>query len=255
MQKHHDNKKKLNLIEKVGFDKYFKASSWADYNKKFFDGLAEKYDNTNKLHSFGTKGVIDRKSVEKIAFPKNAKVLDICSGTGDISIHIAKKYPDSKVTSLDASEKMLKVAKKKSKGLKNITYVVGDALKLPYKDNSFDIAIISFGLRNLTDLEAGLKEMQRVVKPGGIVCNIDQGKPSNTLFKIIYSVYFYHIAPLLGKFIFHRGEFNSFKYLPESNKYFPNQRTLVQIMKDMGLNDVKNYNYWLGAVAQQVGMV
>ena len=251
----HDNTKKNQLIKEVGFEKYFQAQTWEEYNKKFFDGLAEKYDATNILHSFGTKKVIDRKAIEKLSIPKNAKILDVCAGSGDISIRIATDYPDAQITAVDASEKMLEIAKRKAVGLTNIDYKVGDALQLPYPDNSFDLAIISFGLRNLTRLEDGLREMKRVVKEGGWVCNIDQGKPTNPFFKPIYHFHFYYIAPLLGKLIFHRGEFNSFRYLPESNKYFPSQENLVNIFKEIGFKNVQNFDYWCGAVAQQIGQV
>jgi len=241
------------LIHDVGFDKYFKADSWEEYNRKFFDGLAEKYDATNVLHSFGTKKAFDKKAVEKLTVPKNAKILDLCAGSGDITFLLAKKYPDAEIIAYDASSKMLDVAKRRGKDFTNVSYVQGDALDLPYADNSFDLVIISFGLRNLKDIPAGVKEMARVTKNGGMVCNIDQGKPKNPLFKLAYSIYFYNIAPLLGKLIFHRGEFNSFKYLPESNKYFPNQAELIKLFENAGLKNVKNYNYWMGAVAQQVG--
>jgi len=112
------------------------------------------------MHSLGTKDKIDKECVERIIIPSNTKVLDICSGSGDISIEIARKHNDVQLTSLDASAKMLEVAKQKAKDLHNIKYIQGDALKLPFDDNSFDVAVISFGLRNLEDLEQGLKEMQ-----------------------------------------------------------------------------------------------
>jgi demethylmenaquinone methyltransferase/2-methoxy-6-polyprenyl-1,4-benzoquinol methylase len=150
---------------------------------------------------------------------------------------------------------MLEIAKDKAKHYPNIQYVQGDALKLPYDDNTFDVAIISFGLRNLESLEHGLREMQRVVKPNGYVVNIDQGKPSDPIFRALYHVYFYNIAPIIGKLVFHMGEFNSFRYLPESNKYFPEQRKLVEIFKTVGFVNIQNYDYLMGAVAQQVAQV
>ena len=252
----HDNTKKNKLIKKVKFNKYFKADSWEEYNRQFFDNLAVKYDAANKLHAFGTKNKMDLQAIDNISIPKNAKILDVCTGTGDIALGLIAKFPDAEIIGIDASEGMMKVGKSKADALGvNIKFQKGDATKLPFEDNSFDIAIISFGLRNLPTLEDGLKEMQRVVKPGGLVSNIDQGKPTNFIFHLAYKLYFCSIAPIIGKLVFHRGEFNSFKYLPESNKYFPNQKKLVEIFKELGFTSVENYNFFVGAVAQQVAQV
>jgi demethylmenaquinone methyltransferase / 2-methoxy-6-polyprenyl-1,4-benzoquinol methylase len=252
----HDDTAKRRLIKDVGFDRYFDATEWPDYNRQFFDGLAEKYDATNELHSLGTKSRFDHKAVARLPVNHEAHVLDLCTGSGDIAIELAKREPKMRITGVDASDKMLAVATRKARQyLDQITFVPGDALALDFPDDHFDGAVISFGLRNLESLESGLKEMRRVVKPGGFVCNIDQGKPRNPIFNMIYTVQFKHIAPVLGKIIFHRGEFNSFKYLPESNRYFPDQRTLVSIFKDLGLEDVQHFDYWFGAVSQQIGVV
>ncbi len=251
----HDNQAKLRLIRDVGFDRYFKAGSWAEYNRQFFDGLAEKYDATNALHSFGTKPAIDRAACARIPLPPAARVLDVCAGSGDISIELARTHPDARIVAFDASAPMLQVARRKAAGLATIEFVTGDALHLPYPDAAFDAAVISFGLRNLADLEAGLREMMRVVRPGGYVSNIDQGKPSNPFFGALYRVYFHHIAPVIGKLVFHRGEFNSFRYLPESNKYFPDQAGMAAIFRTLGFEDYRSHDYWLGAVAQQVARV
>lgn len=252
----HDDDAKLRLIRDVGFDRYFRASTWAEYNRAFFDGLAEKYDATNVMHSFGTKSSIDRRAVRRLPIGRDARVLDLCTGSGDIAIEIATRHPGARVVGLDASLAMLRVAARKAGPLLDrIELVGGDALALPYADGHFDGAVISFGLRNLASLRAGLMEMKRVVKPGGFVCNIDQGRPRGALFRIAYELHFRRLAPLLGKLVFHRGEFNSFRYLPESNRYFPDQRTLCGIMADIGLTDVRSFDYWRGAVAQQVATV
>jgi len=245
------NKKKL--IQKTGLDKFYKASSWADYNRQMFDKLAPKYDAGNVLHSFGTKWMYDRKAMEKIPFPPRPTILDLCTGSGDIAIHLAQTYPDSKIIALDASKEMIKLARTKAYHLKNIEFVEGDALALPFDNEMFDVVIISYGLRNLTNVEAGIKEMVRVTKRNGFVSSIDQGKPKNFLFNCIYKVYFYNIAPLIGKIVFHLGEYNTFRYLPESNKYFPHPKDLMLLFSNNGLNNVQNFDYLVGAIAQQLG--
>ncbi len=244
---------KSQLIDKM-FSKHFKAKSWAEYNKAFFDGLAKKYDATNKFTSFGTKWILDRKAIAKFQLPQNAKILDLCTGTCDIAIALAKKYPDSQITALDASQPMLDVGIKKLRKAKinNVITIVGDALSLPFPDDFFDLVIISFGLRNLEDVESGLLEMRRVAKSCGLVVNIEYGKPSNFFLKLLYRIYFENIAPAVGKVLFHIGEFNSFRYLPKSNKYFPNQLQLCSIMQKIGFKKIKNHNYFLGVIGQQV---
>lgn len=252
----HDDTAKWKLIRDVGFDKHFRASTWAEYNRQFFDGLAEKYDATNVMHSFGTKASIDRAAVRRLPIKPGSVVLDLCCGSGDIAIEIARTNATVRVVGVDASPAMLKVAARKAGVLLDrIELREGDALALPFENGHFDGAVISFGLRNLTNLRAGLAEMHRVVKPGGFISNIDQGRPRGRFFTMLYELHFKRIAPLLGKAVFHRGEFNSFRYLPESNKYFPPQDVLCELIAEIGLTDIRNYDYWRGAVAQQVATV
>lgn len=252
----HDDDAKLQLIRDVGFDRHFKAGSWAEYNRQFFDGLARKYDATNVMHSLGTKAVIDRQAVRRLPMAPGMRILDLCTGSGDIAIEIARQHPSVRIVAVDASTAMLEVAARKAGPLAaRIDFRHGDALALPYADGWFDGAIISFGLRNLSSLRAGLLEMKRVVRPGGFVSNIDQGRPRGALFRLAYEVHFRRLAPILGKLLFHRGEFNSFRYLPESNKYFPDQQTLCAIMAELGLVEVRSHDHWRGAIAQQIAAV
>jgi demethylmenaquinone methyltransferase/2-methoxy-6-polyprenyl-1,4-benzoquinol methylase len=244
---------KQKLVNKM-FRQHFKANSWNEYNRAFFDGIAKKYDATNRFTSFGTKWLLDRRVVAKFKLPKQAKILDLCAGTCDISIALAKKYPDAKITAFDASKEMLLIGEKKlaKLGLSNVKTIVGDAMNMQFSDQTFDLVIVSFGLRNLENTELGLVEMKRVTKNGGLVVNVEYGKPSNAILRFVYWLYFENIAPVIGKVLFHIGEFNSFRYLPESNKSFPNQAQLCLMMKKVGLREIKNYNYFLGAVGQQV---
>lgn len=251
----YDPNSKMQLIRDVRFDAYFKADSWADYNRQFFNQLAKKYDATNVLHSFGTKHRMDRKAVARLPIHEGAKLLDLCTGSGDITYALAKEHPTASIIGVDYSENMLVLAAQKTAAFPAVTYQQADVTRLPFEDATFDGAIISFGLRNLTDIRVGLKEFRRVIKPGGFFCNIDQGKPSNFLFKLAYQTYFYHIAPVLGKVVFHRGEFNSFRYLPESNRYFPDQAEMEKIFNEVGFKNVRTYAFWMGAVAQQIAEV
>lgn len=255
MAYNYDKEKKFELLDSVEFKKYFKADRWEDYNRQFFDGLAPKYDRLNEVLSLGQHHRYKRHAVRSACIKPGDRVLDLCSGSGDLAIYIARKYPSVEVTAVDASEGMLNIARKRAAGLPQITFKQGDALNLDFPDNYFDVTMIGFGLRNLLDLKAGLKEMQRVTKTGGRVVNLDLGTPKGGLLKAVHEAYFRKFIPFLGKTLFHRNEFNSFKYLPESGKYFPPQDALVEIFKDAGYRQVTNHNFMLGAVAEQVAVV
>jgi demethylmenaquinone methyltransferase/2-methoxy-6-polyprenyl-1,4-benzoquinol methylase len=110
----HDNTKKNKLIKKVKFNKYFKADSWEEYNRQFFDNLAVKYDAANKLHAFGTKNKMDLQAIDNISIPKNAKILDVCTGTGDIALGLIAKFPDAEIIGIDPSKVQAKSKYKSS---------------------------------------------------------------------------------------------------------------------------------------------
>jgi len=243
------------LIEKAGFNKYFQAESWEEYNKKFFDGLAPKYDFLNQILSCGLHNRSKKKAIAKISIPANTRILDICTGSGDIAISIAKQNPSCRVIGVDVSQNMLQLARQKANGLANVEFRTADALDLPYQDAEFDIVFMSFGLRNLSDLPKGIREMKRVTKPGGYVTSLDLGKPKEGILRFIYTLYFETLIPFLGRTVFHRHEFNSFQYLPESNKYFPSPNELVSLFESCGLKNVRHYDYMLGGINQQIGIV
>lgn len=250
----YDKKQKYQLLDEVGFRDYFKAGSWPEFNRQFFDGLAPKYDRLNEVLSLGQHQRIKKHALKRLNIKRGSRILDLCTGSGDIALHLAYQYPDCAITGLDASSKMLDVARQRAhdRGLARIEWVQGDVLNLPFADGSFDFVIISFGLRNLDDLRQGLREMKRVLKPGGLFLNLDLGAPEHPLLKVVHEAYFRKLIPWLGKVIFHRGEFNSFHYLPASGKYFPHQRELVGILEEAGFNRVERRDYMLGAISSQV---
>ena len=246
---------KEDLIERVGFKKYFKAERWEDFNRQFFDGLAPKYDFINEILTFGRQRAMRKKVIAEAAIAPSSLVLDLCTGTGEIAVLIGQTYPGARIIAIDASERMLEIAGRRAEGLHRVRFQRADALCLPFNDGRFDVTIISFGLRNLRDLEKGLLEMKRVTAPGGRIVNLDLGKPRGTLKRLIYELYFMRFIPFLGATVFHRGEFNSLKYLPESNRSFPSQGELVSIFRGLGLKDVRNFDFLCGAVAAQIGTV
>lgn len=247
--------KKEELIEAVGFRKHFQAEKWEDFNRQFFDGLAPKYDRLNEVLSLGQHMRYKKDLVRSANLKPGQKVLDLCTGSGDITLLIAAEHPEVEVVGLDASSKMLEIAKERTKQFPQISFTQGDVLNLVFEDNTFDVTVISFGLRNLANIEAGIEEMKRVTKKGGLILNLDLGRPENAFLEWVHKVYFRTFIPFLGKTIFHRGEFNSFAYLPKSGDYFPVQRELVEIFKKLGLSNVERKDYMLGSISQQKGVV
>lgn len=237
------------------FNKHFEADSWQEYNRKFFDQLAPKYDFLNHVISFGGHDAFKRRAFARIALCSNAQVLDLCTGSGDAAIALARRDPSIHVEAVDASGEMLKLAAIKAgkAGVHGqITFRQGDVTRLPYQDNAFDVVLISFGLRNLFDIPAAVKEFHRVTKPGGVFVNIDLGKPSGAWRTFLYKAYFRTLMPFLGKHVFHRGEFNSFQYLSSSNELFPPPQQLVSIFSSAGFGNPEIHSYMLGGVSQQI---
>jgi demethylmenaquinone methyltransferase/2-methoxy-6-polyprenyl-1,4-benzoquinol methylase len=161
-----------------------------------------------------------------------------------------------RVDAVDVAKEMLSLAADKMKrlDLREIYLHEASALALPFQDKTFDAVMMGFGLRNLRDIPAGLAEMLRVLKPGGIFTTLDLGKPRGLWRRGLYRIYFETLMPWLGKQLFHRNEFNSFAYLSTSNKYFPDSETIMAHMRDVGFTGVHDRVYMFGGVAQQVGI-
>jgi len=241
------------LIKEVGFNNYFTGKNWQELNRQFFDGLAPKYDRLNTVVSLGRHLAIKNHAVKYLRLRENATVLDLCTGSGDIALAFRKHHPTCKVIGVDVSEKMLALGIERTKNDPQISLQRADVLDLPFPDNHFDCVFIGFGLRNLSNINRGLEEMVRLTKPGGLVVNLDMGKPKKWLDKVLYKGYFEKLIPFLGRHVFHRGEFNSFAYLPASNRYFPSPQELQKKMESLGLVDIHHTDYLFGGIARQVG--
>ncbi len=217
-----------------------------------FDNIANKYDFLNNIISFGRHKSIKCQAIKNVPLQKDMKILDICTGTGDIAFLVSELFDNRiNITATDFSENMLKIAEKRAGNRKNITFVFANAINLPFEDDSFDAVFISFGLRNLTDLKKGINEIKRVLKDRGFVVNLDTGKPEGIL-GIIFKLYFFNIVPLIGKVF--SGNFKAYRYLPKSTQSFPSQKELVKVFENSGFKQVKNYDFAFGAIAQQVAV-
>lgn len=213
----------------------------AHFVQNMFQSIAPRYDFLNWLLSAGRDSYWRQMAINELPLGAGGTFLDVATGTGDIAIKIAENAPETvKVVGVDFSEKMLDVGREKinQKGLKNqIELKYGDATDLPFDDNSFEGAITAFGLRNFSNLEKGLKEMLRVVKPGGKVVILEFTNPENPVFRWLYYSYFRYILPIIGGLI--SGNSSAYQYLPDSVLNFPSCNNLMKIMGECGIKKVK----------------
>ena len=213
---------------------------------KMFDDVANRYDFLNDLLSLGrTKAW--RRAVTSIIAPKpGMKILDIAAGTGSSSRPLVDK--GAEVTALDFSQGMIEQGRKQNK---NINFVQGDALKLPFEDNSFEVTTISFGLRNTSNSEIALKEALRVTKDGGRIVVAEFSHPVNPVFKKIYLNYLMKALPVIVKKISKNPD--AYIYLAESIRAWPDQAELASIMRDSGFKSVAWQDLTFGIVAVHIG--
>jgi len=208
--------------------------------REMFGGIAHRYDLLNHLLSANIDKRWRRVCVKAVAKQVNRKqpqILDVGCGTGDLSIEFARLGP---VTGSDFCLPMLKLGAKKTVGMKNgqtVRLLTADALRLPFRDDSFDGVVSAFVLRNLADLSSGLEEMFRVVKPGGVVAALEFAMPSSRWLGFCYRLYFSRILPRLGKII--SGSTFAYTYLPESVRGFLSPEELTTRFQKAGLRDAE----------------
>ena len=220
-----------------------------------FHSVADKYDVMNDLMSFGIHRIWKKITIEYSSVRKGQKVLDLAGGTGDLTAKFSQIVGDDGLVVLaDINESMLKVGRDKlrDKGLfNNIEYVQANAEELPFADNYFDCITISFGLRNVTDKQKALQSMWRVLKPGGRLLILEFSKPQYQILNKAYDLYSFTMLPLMGKIVANNAD--SYRYLAESIRMHPDQKTLKKMMEDAGFVDVKYHNMTGGIVALHTG--
>lgn len=201
---------------------------------QMFDNISNEYDSLNRVISFGID-VKWRKKVVKLVANQNPKIiLDIATGTGDLAINLAETNAE-KIIGLDISEGMLEVGREKIKKKQlsdKIEMVVGDSENLPFEDNTFDAITVAFGVRNFENLEKGLSEILRVLKPNGMFVILETSVPTKTPFKQGYNIYTKGIMPLIGK-LFSKDK-SAYSYLSESASVFPYGEALNNILSKIG---------------------
>ena len=203
-----------------------------------FDRISPKYDALNHLLSLNIDKVWRRKTAKAVAKSQPKTILDLATGTADLAIALAKCNPQAHIIGMDISEKMLEIGKEKvsKKGLANqIELRLGDAATLPFESNTFDAVTVAFGVRNFENLEHGLSEIQRVLKPNGRAVILEFSMPERFPIKQLYTLYFKHLLPSIGKAVSKDG--NAYSYLPLSVEQFPKPKVFLRMLAEKGLEN------------------
>ncbi|MDO6765918.1 bifunctional demethylmenaquinone methyltransferase/2-methoxy-6-polyprenyl-1,4-benzoquinol methylase UbiE [Agarivorans sp. 1_MG-2023] len=220
-----------------------------------FHSVAAKYDVMNDLMSGGVHRLWKRFTIDCSGVRPGQKVLDLAGGTGDLTAKFSRIVGNTgEVVLADINDSMLKMGRSKlrDKGIVgNVRYVQANAEALPFPDNTFDVITISFGLRNVTDKDAALRSMYRVLKPGGRLLVLEFSKPEIEAVSKVYDAYSFHLLPKMGQLIANDAE--SYQYLAESIRMHPDQETLKGMMQQAGFEGVDYYNLTGGVVALHRG--
>lgn len=204
-----------------------------------FASIAKRYDLTNTVLSMGTHHLWKNRLVGKLDPKQDIRVLDLCCGTGDVYRKLRQKF--SCVTGLDFCLPMLEVAKE---NLSSSRLLLGSVEELPIQDSTFDAVTVAFGIRNLSNLEKGLEEIRRVLKPGGKILVLEFGQPSNKVWGLLYSLYSKYIMPALGGLF--TGNMQAYKYLPETAKKFPCGERFLKCLKEVGFSSLESESVFGG---------
>lgn len=225
------------------------AATWV---RRMFGRIAPRYDLANHLLSGNLDRLWRRHTVRRVAAVlerPGAHILDICCGTGDLALALQRRA-SSHVLASDFCHPMLTAAARK---LRAGVLFESDALRLPVRDASLDLITVAFGFRNLVDYDAGLREMRRVLRPGGLAAILEFSQPQNPLFAAVYHFYSRRILPLIGGLI--TGSGDAYRYLPESIQKFPDAPQLAEAMRRAGFSEVSFERLTGGSVALHLGKV
>jgi len=240
------------VVKKVG--KMFKLTEKGEKIQEMFDTIAPRYDFLNRVLSFGIDRSWRRFAVKKIKYAPNGRILDVATGTGDVALEIAARTPSSvSITGIDFSGEMVELGKQKvaaSSYAGRINMQVAPCEDIPFADDSFDSITIAFGIRNVVDRSQGLKEMYRVLKPGGRVVILEFSTPRFVLFKHLYHFYFLKVLPVIGGLF---SKFSAYKYLPDSVIEFPSQDQFKATMAGVGFKNTQHHDLTLGIATVYTG--
>ena len=219
-----------------------------------FSRVASRYDVMNDLMSVGVHRVWKTAMMDWLAPRDGQHLLDVAGGTGDIAFRFLDRAPGARVTVCDMTESMLVEGRKRAEAealADSLDWVVGDAMALPFPDNSFDVYTISFGIRNVTRPQEALNEAFRVLRPGGRLMVLEFSQIPNDLMQKLYDLYSFHIIPRLGQAI--ARDRDSYQYLVESIRRFPDQETFLGMVRAAGFENAKYRNLSMGIACLHSG--
>ena len=219
-----------------------------------FSSVASKYDVMNDVMSLGIHRVWKDAMMDWLAPIRGQALLDVAGGTGDISFRFLKRASGANATVLDLTEPMLVEGRKRAENVGisgQLEWVVGDAMALPFEDDSFDVYTISFGIRNVTDPQKALSEAYRVLKPGGRIMVLEFSHIPNNLLQWFYDKYSFNVIPRLGQII--ASDRSSYQYLVESIRKFPKQESFLKLVNAAGFENTKYRNLTMGVACLHSG--
>jgi len=219
-----------------------------------FSNVANKYDIMNDVMSVGIHRIWKNAMMDWLAPRGQQHLLDVAGGTGDIAFRFLKRAPNAKATVFDMTQSMLDEGKKRADAnamADRLDWVCGDAMQLPFPDNSFDVYTISFGIRNVTRPEVALAEAYRVLKPGGRLMVLEFSQIPVAGLQWAYDQYSFNVIPKMGKLIVNDAD--SYQYLVESIRQFPDQDTFLDMIKAVGFENAKYRNFTMGIAAMHSG--
>ena len=226
--------------------------------EEMFDSIAPAYDFMNTAMTFGLhrrwRNIALRAAIKALPAPP-AKILDVATGTGDVAFKLHSLLPGAKITGIDLSTGMLDVARRKLESLPatergKIAFGKADCLDLPYHDREFDLITVAYGVRNFENLLQGLREMRRVLRPGGILCIIELSCPEGKLTGLGYRIYSRRLIPAVGRMV--SGDSRAYTYLPESIAAAPQREAMANLLRKAGFSDITYRSLTFGAVTYYI---
>ena len=232
----------------------------SDLSKKeqvagMFNDIAKRYDFLNRFLSAGIDIGWRKKGLKQLVAIKPTTLLDVATGTADVAILASSMLNPEKIIGIDISDGMLEIGRQKIKKLSlenKIELINGDSEAIKFEDNSFDAVTVSFGVRNFQDLEKGLSEIKRVLKPGGKLMVLEFSKPKLPLVKAVYNFYMKLVTPNMGR-LFSKNK-NAYKYLDESIKKFPEGKNFINVLDKLGYKETYNKTLSLGICSIYCGI-